>query len=61
MSENSPKTSDKQPEWFTVPEAAERLLVETRTVRRWIEEGFFPGAVRTSPGRGRYRIPRADI
>lgn len=47
--------------WLTVTEAAERLLVEPRTVRRWIEEGEFPNAVKTRQFRGHYRIPESDI
>jgi excisionase family DNA binding protein len=49
-------------EWITVTQAALRLRVTDRTVRRWIELGYFPGTERTNPKRkGEYRIPAAAV
>lgn len=59
MSETA-KSSDAV-RWLTVTEAADRLGVDGRTVRRWIQELYFPNAVRSSPRQGRYLIPESDI
>lgn len=51
-------TPDKPAEYMTVTEAAKRLSVNDKTVRRWIELGYFPGTIRLSPQRkSEYRIP----
>lgn len=58
MSDNANTTN----EWLTVTQTAQRLRVADRTVRRWIELGYFPGTERTSPQRkGEYRIPAAAV
>lgn len=48
-------------EFLSVPEVAEHLAVDVTTVRRWIKAGLLPGTIRTSPGRGDYRIPLATV
>ena len=40
--------------------AAELLGVTRETIRRWIDDGYFPNSERVKPG-GHYRISRADI
>jgi excisionase family DNA binding protein len=53
---------DRPDEYMTVTEAAARLLVNDKTVRRWIERGYFPGTIRLSPQRkSEYRIPLKAI
>ena len=54
--------SDMTDKYLTVTQAAERLAVTDKTVRRWIEDGFFPGTIRLSPQRkSEYRIPLTAI
>lgn len=46
---------------LTVSQVAELCSVTTRTVQRWIQEGYFPGA-RKGPGRNsRYSVPQGDV
>jgi len=48
--------------WLTVSQAAKRLGVDGRTIRRWIESGYFPGTEKTSPQRkAEYRMPLTAI
>lgn len=47
------------PDYFTVQEAADRLLVTPETVRRWIAAGRLPAVV--LPGGREYRIYREDL
>lgn len=55
-------TPDKPDEYMTVTETAKRLSVNDKTVRRWIELGYFPGTIRLSPQRkSEYRIPLRAI
>lgn len=42
-------------------EAAEVLGVSCKTVRRWIDAGRFPGAVKTSGEAGEWRIPAEQV
>ena len=42
-------------------EAASELGVEPKTVANWCADGRFPGAKKTSPKRGRWRIPSRDV
>ena len=42
-------------------EAANELGVEPKTVANWCADGRFPGAKKTSPRRGRWRIPSRDV
>ena len=55
------KTPQISQTYLTVTEAAERLMVDNATVRRWIEDGEFPGTIRTRPRVGEYRIPMDAI
>ncbi len=40
--------------------AAELLGVTRETIRRWIDDGYFPNSERVKPG-GHWRVSRADI
>ncbi len=42
-------------------EAASELGVEAKTIANWCADGRFPGAQKTSPKRGRWRIPSRDV
>jgi excisionase family DNA binding protein len=42
---------------LTVSETARRLSVTTRTVRRWVADGFLPAAKIPGRGGGEWRIP----
>jgi excisionase family DNA binding protein len=44
-----------------VPQVAEMCGVDPKTVRRWIEDGFFPGAKRGLGKTSPYRIPRHEV
>lgn len=58
---DSPRRFDTD-KWLTVTQAAQRLGVANKTVRIWIEEGFFPGTIRLSPvPKSEYRIPLSAI
>lgn len=47
---------------ISVAEAAERLLVTTRSIQRWIKLGYFPNAHKKSPQRtSPFVIPESDI
>ena len=46
---------------MTTTEAASELGVKPKTVANWCADGRFPGAKRTSPKRGRWRIPSRDV
>lgn len=49
------------PEYVSVAAAAERVDIDERTVRRWIEKGKLP-AYRIGPGKRRLvRIATADL
>lgn len=43
---------------YTLPEAAEKLTVSTRTIKRWYEQGLI-SLVRL-PG-GHFRVPEGEI
>lgn len=47
----------------SVKEAAERLGVTSRAVRRWISKGHFPSAYQLNPNlvNSPFRIPESDI
>ena len=48
--------------YLTVTETAQRIDVDTKTIRRWIQIGEFPNAYRlSSVKQSPYRIPLADI
>lgn len=49
--------------YLKVSEAAERLGVTKKTITRWIEREFFPGAERKNPyaKNSTYIIPLVDI
>ena len=54
------------PRFFSLGEVAARLGgVQRRTVRRWVEAGEFPHAVRLPPRRegerGSYLVPESDV
>lgn len=53
--------NETTPIYLTVSQAAKRLQVDTATVRRWIEDGEFPGTIRTRPRTGEYRIPVSAV
>ncbi len=46
---------------MSTTEAASELGVEPKTVATWCAEGRFPRAKKTSPKRGRWRIPSRDV
>lgn len=46
---------------MSTTEAASELGVESKTVANWCADGRFPGATKTSPKRGRWRIPSRDV
>lgn len=49
------------PKYVSVASAAERVGVDERTLRRWIEKGMLP-AYRVGPGKRRLvRIATADL
>lgn len=47
----------------TVSEAARRLKVSPRTIQRWIDAGFFPGAYKNNPmlPNSPYQIPETAL
>lgn len=45
--------------WLSTSEVAEHVDRCEKTVRRWIEQGYFPNAWRV-PG-GRWHVPLADV
>ncbi|MFN2179913.1 MAG: helix-turn-helix transcriptional regulator [Candidatus Promineifilaceae bacterium] len=54
--------SETATQTLSVKEAAQRLGVDDRTVRRWIHLRQFPHAYQLSPIKSSpYRIPEADI
>lgn len=55
------RDSTKSKKYYTVTQAAERLGLDVSTVRRHVTAGSFPGTIRTSPGKGDYRIPEEAI
>ena len=47
---------------YTVRELADRWDVTVRTVRYWIDAGYFPNAYRVGLGRAsHFRIPAEDV
>ena len=46
---------------LSTSEAADALGVEPKTIANWAADGRFPGAKKTSPKRGRWRIPSRDV
>lgn len=46
--------------WMDTAEAADALAVSTKTVRRWITDGRFPSARKTSED-GEWRIPALEV
>ena len=42
-------------------EAASALGVKPKTIANWCADGRFPGAKKTSPKRGRWKIPSGDV
>lgn len=46
---------------MSTTEAASELGVEPKTIANWCADGRFPGAKKTSPRRGRWRIPSRDV
>ena len=54
-----PESTEKQREWLTVQQVAERLQVHEETIRRWIREGEFP--VLDIGRRAGYRIREEDL
>lgn len=46
-------------DYLTVEQVAEELRVHRETVRRWLREGRFRGAVQ--PGGRHWRIPRSAL
>ena len=48
---------DQEPNSYTVEEAAEKLRISVKTVRRRVEAG----RIARIPGIGRVRIPRAEM
>lgn len=55
------QTADQVGEVLTVPEVAADLRLDATTVSKMCRTGEFPGAFRTGNGRGRWRIPAADL
>ena len=48
-------------EYLTVKETARRLSLTTRTVRRWVADGFLSAARIPGRGGGEWRIPREAV
>jgi excisionase family DNA binding protein len=48
-------------DWFTLPEAAERLGISVSTARRWIREGKLSARKEPGPYGLEYRIPADQI
>ena len=49
-------------EQFSTAKVAQRYQVHPRTVRRWIDVGYFPNAMKLSPAqRSDWRIPAGDV
>jgi excisionase family DNA binding protein len=47
---------------MTTTDVAAKLNFTAKTVRRWCEQGVFPGARQwPHPGRGHWRIPTDDV
>ena len=47
---------------YSTAQVAQRYQVAPRTVRRWIDAGYFPNALKLSPAqRSDWRIPAGDI
>lgn len=49
--------------YYSVQEAADRYDVDPRTIRRWIDEGYFPGTSRKNPRnpKSHHKIPQSAI
>lgn len=51
-------------EFVSVDEAAKMLGMSSRTVSRWVKQGYFPNAQKKNPFAARgsaYEIPKSDI
>jgi len=47
---------------YSTAKVAQRYQVDPRTVRRWIDAGYFPNALKLSPAqRSDWRIPASDV
>lgn len=55
------QTADQVGDVLTVPEVATDLRLDETTVSKMCRTGEFPNAFRTGNGRGRWRIPVADL
>lgn len=49
--------------FYSVQEVAERYRVSPQTIRRWIDDGLFPGSVKQNPltNNSPYVIPQSGI
>lgn len=47
--------------YYTVTEVAALYRVNPKTVRRWIADGRFPGAVQAGGNRSTWRIPATAL
>jgi predicted site-specific integrase-resolvase len=59
----APEVYTMQTDYMRTTEAAERLGVSTRTITRWVERGYFPGAFKVNPeaDNSPYMIPLSAI
>jgi excisionase family DNA binding protein len=61
--DRSPKTqSGEGGRWLSIAQAAARVSVSTRTIKRWIGAGDLPAARSPSPkGKGHLRVRLGDL
>lgn len=48
---------------LSVTAVASRLVTTSRTIQRWIKEGYFPNAFKGNPDKksSAYKIPESDV